>query len=137
MTAQGFDYKSVRAFLRKKQEKQDAENHRRFQRAWADFERIVALIIQKYRPFRIYQWGSLLNARHFCPISDIDIALEGVESAEQYFQILGDAMELTDFPLDIVEMEKIDPLHAQSIREKGRLVYERRCDHSGAAGRNP
>ena len=35
------------------------------------------------------------------------------------------AESMTEFPLDIVEIEKISPAHADSIRSKGRLVYER------------
>jgi hypothetical protein len=27
-------------------------------------------------------------------------------------------------PLDLVELEKIDPIHQESIRSKGRIVYE-------------
>lgn len=32
-------------------------------------------------------------------------------------------MKMTDFPLDIVELEKIDPIHSTSIKKKGKLVY--------------
>jgi len=34
------------------------------------------------------------------------------------------ARALTDFPLHLVELEKIEPLHAESIRRKGRVVYD-------------
>ncbi|MDZ7318873.1 MAG: nucleotidyltransferase domain-containing protein [candidate division KSB1 bacterium] len=83
------------------------------------------MIIHKYRPAKIYQWGSLLNERLFSEHSDIDIALEGLDSVEDYFALLGDAGEMTSFPLDIVLLEKIHPLHAESIKKKGRLIYER------------
>lgn len=112
-------------FIRKKLEKETIENHRQFEKAWQDFYRIVALIIEKYKPIRIYQWGSLLNERHFSAISDIDIAVEGITDAETYFNMLGEADKLTDFPIDIVQIEKIDPIHADSIRAKGKLIYER------------
>lgn len=57
-------------------------------------------IIGNYNPTRIYQWGSLLKQRHFCGISDIDIAVEGIGSAERYFRMIGESAELTDFLLD-------------------------------------
>ncbi len=44
-------------FIRKKLEKEKADNHSRFEKAWQDFHRITALIIEKYNPIRIYQWG--------------------------------------------------------------------------------
>ena len=66
-----------------------------------------------------------MSRAHFSFISDIDIAVEGITSAEAFFAMYGDAEALTNFPLDIVQIEKIEKLHAQSIREKGRVVYER------------
>jgi len=112
-------------FIRKKIEKEKAENHCRFEKAWEDFHRIIALVIEKYKPIRIYQWGSLLNERHFSAISDIDIAVEGITDAQTYFNMIGEADEMTDFPLDIVQIEKIDPIFGDSIRKKGKLIYER------------
>jgi predicted nucleotidyltransferase len=112
-------------FIRKKLEKEKAENHRRFEKAWQDFHQITALMIEKYKPIRIYQWGSLLNEQHFSAISDIDVAVEGITDAQTYFEMIGEADEMTDVPLDIVQLEKIDPIHAQSIRTKGKLIYER------------
>lgn len=94
--------------------------------AWEDFNAIVEMIIKKYNPKRIYQWGSLLDERHFSAISDIDIAIEGIRSAEEYFMILGDAMALTDLPLDVIEIEKIEPVYREEIIRDWRLVYERR-----------
>lgn len=120
-----FDIKKARDNLARRVRSAEEEKHKRFVRAWEDFEAIVDMLIKKYNPKRIYQWGSLLNERFFSNISDIDIALEGVDSAEQFFQIYGDAMEMTNFPLDIVEIEKIDSIYADGIREKGRLIYER------------
>ena len=131
-----FDIRKAREFIRRKCAGERAENHRLFEKAWQDFDRIVGLIIKNYNPMRIYQWGSLLNRRHFSGISDIDIAVEGIGSAEQYFRMIGESAELTDFPIDIVEIEKIDPVHAESIRRKGRLVYERKRDCSGTDRRD-
>ncbi len=86
----------------------------------------MALLIKRYDLKQIYQCGSLLNQKYFSEISDIDIAVEGVKSAEQYFQMIGEAMELTDFPLDLVDIEKVDPVYAEGIRKRGRLIYERK-----------
>ncbi|OQX24778.1 MAG: hypothetical protein BWK80_19015 [Desulfobacteraceae bacterium IS3] len=123
-----FNIKKASEFLRRKQEKKQEENRTRFEAAWRDFNKIVAMIIENYKPVRIYQWGYLLNENHFSEISDIDIAVQGIDLDEHYFAMIGQAMRLTDFPLDIVEIEKIEPIHAQHIREKGRLVYERTID---------
>ncbi|OGJ87537.1 MAG: hypothetical protein A2487_16675 [Candidatus Raymondbacteria bacterium RifOxyC12_full_50_8] len=100
------------------------QNRGLFLQAANDAAAIIRLIIEKYSPRRIYQWGSLLNPGAFRDYSDIDIAVEGLPTPTAILSILRDAGNLTRFSLDLVELEKIDPLHAESIRRKGRLVYE-------------
>ncbi len=97
-----------------------------FMKANRDFDKIVQMIAEKYQAKKIYQWGSLLNEEHFNEKSDIDIAVEGLTSAKEFFAILGDAEELTSFPVDLVEIEKIHPIHAESIKKEGKLIYERK-----------
>ena len=83
------------------------------------------MAVEKYRPTRIYQWGSLLHPRTFAEWSDIDIAVEGIASSEDFLALYGEACELTGFELDLVQIEKAYPAYAASIREQGRLIYER------------
>lgn len=119
------DVKKVRETLRKRRAANEEKLEARFQEAWDSFNRIAKLLIKKYNPRRIYQWGSLLNQAHFSFISDIDIAVEGITSADEFFAMYGEAEALTNLPLDLLQIEKIDKIHAQSIKEKGRIVYER------------
>jgi len=98
---------------------------RRLEEARRDFDRIVHHIAERFRPLRIYQWGSLLDGRHFTERSDIDIALEGITDAATFFAIFAAAERLTRFPVDIVQIEKIHPEYADLIRTRGRIVYER------------
>ena len=116
---------AVRAFLAAKERRRQEALDRRFAVATSDFARIVAHIVATCASRRILQWGSLLDRRRFSEISDIDIALEGVSGPQAFFAILGAAIEMTDFPVDIVEMEKIGRENAAHIREVGRVVYER------------
>lgn len=57
--------------------------------------------------------------------SDIDFALEGLDNAEGLFRLLEECENVTRFPVHLVEMERIEPEYAESIRTTGRLVYER------------
>ncbi len=93
--------------------------------AQQDFLRIKDLLVEKYQPKRIYQWGSLLRPERFVEISDIDIAVEGLDGPLTGLHALDDACQVTRFPVDLVEMERIHPAHAKTIREEGKLVYER------------
>jgi len=97
----------------------------RFAVATRDAQAIIALLVSKYHPVRIYQWGSLLNSGKFTECSDIDIAIEGITDAETFFGLLGDVTSMTEIPADIVQMEKIEKEFADAIRQKGKIVYER------------
>ena len=86
---------------------------------------VAAMIVRDYKPLRIYQWGSLLEDRHFSEISDIDIAVEGITDAEALSGLRTEAERLTRFPLDIVAIEHMHPAYAEHIRRRGRIVHER------------
>lgn len=120
-----FDIEAAKRNLKSRQEAARAEREALFEKATADCARIIDMIKHRFNPMRIYQWGSLLHKDRFADYSDIDIALEGMESIREVVELERRAEELTDFPLDIVEMEKIEPAHANSIRTHGKLIYER------------
>ena len=119
------DLDAVRTFLLNKERERTRLLDEQFAQASADFESIVSMIAEYFKPDRIYQWGSLLDRSMFSEISDIDIAVEGLHGPEAFFELLGKASPLTRFPLDIVEMERIGDDNARYIRETGRMVYER------------
>ncbi len=125
MQSSEVDIGKVREFLKEKKLRRQVLLDERYEKANNDFERILRFVIERYNPVRIYQWGSLLDRNRFSEISDIDIAVEGIESYEEFSKLYGDIEPMTEFSIDLVRMEKIHPLHAESIRQKGRLVYER------------
>ncbi len=115
----------TRAFLQQKQTSRQSALDESYGQAVDDFNRMTAFVIEKYHPLRIWQWGSLLNRKHFSEISDIDMALEGLRSIDEYMAILGDLTAMSAFPVDVVEMERIGVENANHIRKFGRMVYER------------
>ena len=121
-----FDYTKARQFLERKEKNRKKALEKKYNQAWQDAQEIIKFIIEKYNPKRIYQWGSLLDREHFSEISDIDIALEGITSADHLFEIYGSIMTMSDFSIDLVQMEKIAPEFAEIIQKKGKVVYERR-----------
>ncbi len=114
----------IKENLQKREAIQKEALRGRFNAAAHDFDKIVRMIIHKYSPKKIVQWGSLLHPEKFDENSDIDIAVEGISEAERYFALLGDAMDLTRFSLDIVQLEKIEPEFAELILLKGKIIYE-------------
>lgn len=115
----------MRRFLERKVAAREAEIRTLHAQASADFDAIVDMIVREARPGRIVPWGSLLRPERFRPYSDIDIAVEGVTDPETFSRILGRAHELTRFPVDIVQLERVEPEFRESIEANGRVVYER------------
>ena len=122
----GVDLELVRAFLADREQRRRARLDERYTQATQDMRAIVSEIAAQVNPRRIYQWGSLLDRNRFSEISDVDIAVEGLSGAAEFFQVLGIAMNGTALPVDVVEMEKLPADVAQRIRERGALVHERR-----------
>jgi predicted nucleotidyltransferase len=126
MTKDSFDYKQAIKFLAAKEQAEQDKYHQLYLEAKRDFSTITAMIISNYTPEKIYQWGSLLTPRNFDLNSDIDIAVEGIGSTEQFFELYDKALAMTDFSLDLVEMEKISEVHRKSIIQYGKMIYEKR-----------
>ena len=121
----GFDYAAAARRLQTREAMRVAELAKRLEQARQAAAAVIEMIVSQYEPVRVWQWGSLVHGRGFSEVSDIDIAVEGVTEPQSFFAMFGDAEKLTALPLDLVQMEKIEPLHAESIRRKGRLVYDR------------
>ncbi len=120
-----FDVVAARASLARREARRKALLDARREQAQRDFDRIVEYLVRDFRPLRIYQWGSLLRTERFSEISDIDVALEGLDDPLAGLHAAAGAERLTDFPVDLVELERIHPVYAASIRQEGKLVYER------------
>ena len=95
-----------------------------WQSASADVERIMAMILDCYRPEKIFQWGSLLAPDHFSEASDIDLAVEGISSLD-FNRLVADAENLTRFPLHLIRMESLAPEFYNILRMRCRVIYER------------
>ena len=121
----GVDLGQVREFLADKEQRRRARVDERFARATRDAQAIVSEIAVQVNPRRIYQWGSLLDRSRFSEISDLDIAVEGLNGPAEFFQILGIAMNGKTLPVDVVELEKVPVDVAERIRTRGLMVHER------------
>lgn len=108
-----------------RQERRRQALRRRLQSAQRDAARIIAVIAAECRPRRIYQWGSLVHTERFAEISDLDIAVEGMNCDARLFAAIGWRVEkMTDLPVDLVVMERLEPGRADLIRRFGRVVWQ-------------
>ncbi|MBN2005349.1 MAG: nucleotidyltransferase domain-containing protein [Anaerolineae bacterium] len=122
VTEDTFDYAAAREHLQKKHAVLQAKRLALWQKAQAEAQAIIALIVRRYDPQKIIQWGSILAPQHFSEASDIDLAVAGVDPIV-FLQLLGDAEALTDFPLDILRWEEMPPAFQKTILTKGKVVY--------------
>ncbi len=119
------DMERARARIETRRREREARLSEREERAHAAVQDILKLLIEKYAPVRVYQWGSLLRPGEFREWSDIDLAVEGLRGPLDGLRAADDASRLTDIPVDLVELDRIDPRHAETIRTEGRLLYDR------------
>jgi len=120
-----FDFPLAAANFQKRIADRKARRLTLYNQARQDCRQIVDLIVAHYAPRRIYQWGSLLHPDQFDENSDIDLAVEGLASTEDFFRLFGEAMRMTDFTLDLLEYDKLTPMDRQTITSKGIILYER------------
>ena len=74
---------------------------------------------------RAYLFGSLARPGAMRPTSDIDIAIEGRLSAEEYFALWRRLERaVAGWPIELVELDK-DLHFATRVLERGELIYER------------
>jgi predicted nucleotidyltransferase len=121
----GFDIAAAARTLLAKEQRRREHNRRLFARASADCARIVEMAVRDFKPRRVLQWGSLLEPDGFDGRSDIDIAVEGLAGARQFLDLLGRALDMTEFPVDLVELENLDPENRESLLRRAKVVYER------------
>ena len=121
----GVDLDRVRAYLADREQRRRTRIDERYAQATRDARAIVSEIAVQVNPRRIYQWGSLLDRKRFSEISDLDIAVEGLDGPAEFFEVLGIAMNGTALPVDVVELEKLPVDVAERIRKRGTLVHER------------
>ena len=121
-----FDLAASRAYLISRQEQayQVAEQLR--QAALQAVYRAACLVLPRFPGVeRAYVFGSVLRPGVMHAGSDIDVAIEGMLSAEEYFA-LWRALEneLSEWTVDLVELDQ-EVRFADFVREQGALIYER------------
>ena len=79
----------------------------------------AAEALKKAGAREVYLFGSLAQGR-IRQGSDIDMAVSGLPPA-RFFQAMGDAADLLDVPLDLVDLDEDNPF-TEYLREHGELV---------------
>lgn len=114
--------RAVLDFLTAREEQRRDATAELLARARQDFARIVALIVERYQPREVWQWGSLLYPQTFGKDSDIDIGLLGV-AVQDHMAIQRETEGTAYLPLHIARVGKMGPRTRDLIYSWGRRVF--------------
>lgn len=87
-------------------------------------ERLSQLLIEKFEAEAVYLFGSLVWSDIHAPETDIDLAVSGL-SPERYLEAVSYLERESNFPVDLVELEKVSDHLRQRILAEGKLLSER------------
>lgn len=122
----GFDIEAARRTYRARLAARRAADRDRRDKARQEADSIIAMIVERYEPKRVIQWGSVLGPDdRFTEMSDIDIAVEGVHDPAEWSRLERDVLDASTFPVDLLRVETVLPEHLSVILRRGRVVYER------------
>lgn len=92
---------------------------RRFERAWAFARSAARLLKKQYGATRVVAFGSLLFPEDFGPLSDIDLAVEGV-AWPAYFRAWAAVEQLTrEFQVDLIDLATVSARFRERVMAEG------------------
>ena len=120
------DVTSCRATLRARREREHADRERRRLAARQAVCAAARAVMPRFLSVRrAYLFGSVVRPGGMRSTSDVDLAVEGDLTAEDYFALWRELERAAgEWPLDLVELGR-DRHFSVRVREKGELVYER------------
>ncbi len=116
---------AARENLRRRQEQAYRAREERRQAALQAIRSAAPAILARFPAVRrAYLFGSVTQPGGMGPRSDVDVAVEGKLSAEEYFALWRALEEQSGQPVDLVELTDDLPF-AHRVRAHGEVLYER------------
>jgi len=84
-------------------------------------QRVSALLFERFAVEAVYLFGSLAWKKTYTPDTDIDLAVKGL-SAEQYLEAVGYLDQVSHFPIDLVDLNKVPDHLRQRIIKRGKRL---------------
>lgn len=102
------------------------DERRRARHAEAQRQLDTAVTVARRFPSvkRVRTWGSVLKPDQFTEYSDLDLAIEGVASPEEWGRLERALLDAVTLPLDLVRWEELMEPHRESIIARGTVLYE-------------
>jgi predicted nucleotidyltransferase len=107
-----------RATAQRRQAERQHRQYQRQQRGWQVAQSAAQVLKQEFGAQRVRLFGSLLEVSRVRAESDIDLAVEGL-SDSRYLEAVARLLDLSDFAVDVVQVEHATPRLCQVIEQQG------------------
>ncbi|MEL6854165.1 MAG: nucleotidyltransferase domain-containing protein [Cyanobacteria bacterium J06607_13] len=115
------DLERYRLTFRRRQAEREVWQRSRQQQGQQIARQAAQLLKQSFGAQRVWLFGSMLTPERIQAESDIDIAVEGLAD-ERYLEALGQLLDLSDFSVDLVQVEYARERLRSAIALKGVLL---------------
>lgn len=113
----------VREFLINREEEQQRAKEMARQQVLAQLKEALEAVAPLFPVERVYLYGSILTGR-WRPDSDLDLAVEGDLSPEDFFGLWAELDKRLEQEIDLREMAKLP--FREKVQRKGVVLYERK-----------
>ena len=113
----------VRQFLINREEKQRQTKEMARQQVLAKLKEALEAVAPLFPVERVFLYGSTLTGR-WRPDSDLDLAVEGDLSPEEFFGLWAELDKQLEQEIDLREMAKLP--FQEKVQRKGVVLYERK-----------
>ena len=106
------------ATARQRQQAEQQQKEHRQRQGWDVAKQAAALLKDHFQGQQVWLFGSMLMLHRIHPHSDIDLAVKGLEPA-QYLNAMVALLELSEFSVDLVQIEYAQPSLLETIEQQG------------------
>lgn len=108
---------ALRNTARERTRRTSATRRQRREKAWEIAHTVAAILKSRYHATRVVAFGSLTEADHFHPWSDVDLAVWGLAAAD-YFEAVARALDVGgEIKVDLIRAERCKPYLRAAIEE--------------------
>lgn len=106
------------ATARQRRQLEQQHKEQRQRQGWEIAKQAAALLKDRFQVQQVWLFGSMLTLHRVHPHSDIDLAVKGL-NPEQYLEAVVALLELSEFSVDLVQIEYTQPSLLETIEQQG------------------
>ena len=118
---QSIDLTPYQQTLNRRQQEWEKWQADRQQQGWQVARQGALLLKTQYKSQKVWLFGSMLETRRVRRVSDIDLAVEGLAD-RFYLEALGALLDISDFSVDLVQVQYAKSRLLQIIYDRGVLL---------------